>query len=50
MERRLADPAFYARDPNAFADATQRLAAAAAERGRAEERWLALEEKRERLA
>jgi ATP-binding cassette subfamily F protein uup len=50
LERRLADPGFYARDPHAFAATTQRLAAAAAERGRAEERWLALEEKRERLA
>ncbi|MCI0430101.1 MAG: ATP-binding cassette domain-containing protein, partial [Rhodospirillales bacterium] len=50
LERRLADPDFYAREPKAFAAATRRLSEASAERAAAEERWLALEEKRERLA
>ncbi len=50
LERRIADPGFYARDAKAFADTTRRLADAALERSKAEERWLLLEEKRERLA
>jgi ATP-binding cassette subfamily F protein uup len=50
LERRLADAGLYARDPQTFTAATQRLEQAAAERAAAEERWLALEEKRERLA
>ena len=49
LERRLSDAGFYARDPKAFAIATQRLEQAARERATAEERWLELEEKRERL-
>jgi ATP-binding cassette subfamily F protein uup len=49
LERRLGDAGFYARDPKAFAIATQRLEQAAHERATAEERWLELEEKRERL-
>jgi ABC transport system ATP-binding/permease protein len=49
LERRLGDAGFYARDPKAFAFATQRLEQAAHERATAEERWLELEEKRERL-
>ena len=49
LERRLGDAGFYARDPKAFAIATQRLEQAARERATAEERWLELEEKRERL-
>ena len=50
LEHRLAKPDFYGRDPQGFAAASARLAAAAAERSAAEERWLLLEEKRERLA
>jgi ABC transport system ATP-binding/permease protein len=50
LERRLAEPDFYGRDPEGFATATARLAAAIPERHAAEERWLALEEKRERLS
>jgi ATP-binding cassette subfamily F protein uup len=50
IERRLSEPDFYGRDPKGFAAATQRLAAAISERSQAEERWLDLEEKRERLA
>jgi ATP-binding cassette subfamily F protein uup len=50
LERRLAEPDFYGRDPKGFALATQRLAAASSERSRAEERWLELEGKRERLS
>ncbi|MDF2766167.1 MAG: elongation factor 3 [Rhodospirillales bacterium] len=50
LERRLAERDFYGRDPEGFAAATVRLAAASAERSAAEERWLELEEKRERLA
>jgi ABC transport system ATP-binding/permease protein len=50
LERRLAEPDFYGRDPHGFAAATARLSAATAERAEAEERWLELEEKRERLA
>ncbi len=50
LERRLADPGFYGRNPEGFAAATQRLTDAASERSKAEERWLVLEEKRERLA
>ena len=49
LERRLADAGFYARDPPAFTTATERLEQAAVERAAAEERWLQLEEKRERL-
>ena len=49
LERRLADPGFYARDAAGFAMATQRLGAAAIERSAAEDRWLELEEKRERI-
>ncbi|HEX6103685.1 MAG TPA: ATP-binding cassette domain-containing protein, partial [Alphaproteobacteria bacterium] len=50
LERRLAERDFYGRDPQAFTAATARLTAAAAERSQSEERWLELEEKRERLA
>jgi ABC transport system ATP-binding/permease protein len=49
LEHRLADSSFYTRDPKAFTAATQRLEQAALERHAAEERWLQLEEKRERL-
>jgi ABC transport system ATP-binding/permease protein len=50
LERRLAEPDFYGRDPKGFAAATARLGAATADRSAAEERWLELEEKRERLS
>jgi ATP-binding cassette subfamily F protein uup len=49
LERRLADPALYARDLAVFDAAMSRLAAARAELAAAEDEWLALEEKREAL-
>ena len=48
-ERRLEDPAFYARDPKAFDTLMGKLTRARAELAKAEEEWLALEEKREAL-
>jgi ATP-binding cassette subfamily F protein uup len=50
LERKMADPGFYGRDPQGFEAASGRLADALAERAAAEERWLLLEEKRERLS
>ena len=50
LKHQLAEPGFYTRDPRAFISATERLGDAEAELVVAEERWLALEEKRERLA
>jgi ATP-binding cassette subfamily F protein uup len=50
LERKMADPGFYGRDPQGFEAASGRLADALAERVAAEERWLLLEEKRERLS
>ena len=47
LEAKLADAAFYARDPAGFAVATQALAAAQASLSAAEERWLDLELLRE---
>ena len=49
-EKKLADPALYARDPKAFEAATAALEAAASERSAAEDRWLELEMIREELA
>jgi ATP-binding cassette subfamily F protein uup len=49
LNRLLADPTLYARDPKAFDELTGRLAARQAEREAAEERWLELEMKREEL-
>ena len=49
-ERRLEDPAFYARDPKGFDSLMAKLTRARAELAKAEEEWLALEEKREALA
>jgi ATP-binding cassette subfamily F protein uup len=46
---RLADPDLYARDPDAFDRLTARLSDKQAEKDAAEERWLALEMKREDL-
>ena len=45
----LADPALYARDPKAFADASAKLAAAEAAKARAENDWLELELIREEI-
>jgi ATP-binding cassette subfamily F protein uup len=50
LERRLSDPAFYGRDPQGFATATRELETARDRLARAEDRWLELEAKRERLA
>ncbi|HSK38252.1 MAG TPA: ABC transporter ATP-binding protein, partial [Arenibaculum sp.] len=49
IEGELADPGLFARDPGRFAQATDRLSRAQAELEAAEERWLELEELRERL-
>jgi ABC transport system ATP-binding/permease protein len=43
LQRKLDDPAFYARDANGFADTTQSLADAQAKLAGAEDRWLELE-------
>ena len=43
----LADPALYVRDPQGFADASARLAAAEAAKAKAEDAWLELEMLRE---
>jgi ATP-binding cassette subfamily F protein uup len=45
----LADPTLYARDPQAFADASQKVAAAQAAKTRAEDEWLELEMIREEI-
>nr|MDQ2860238.1 ATP-binding cassette domain-containing protein [Pseudomonadota bacterium] len=50
LEKRLADPALYARDAGAFARASGALSAARAELSQAEHVWLILEERREGLA
>ncbi len=50
LERKVADPAFYARDAAGFAAATQALATAQASLAAAEERWLELEMLREETA
>ena len=50
LHQRLDDPAFYARDPKAFTEATEALAAAQAQLAAAEERWLELELLREEIA
>lgn len=47
LNETLADPNLYVRDPAAFADATERLAAIRAELDEAENRWLELELMRE---
>jgi ATP-binding cassette subfamily F protein uup len=49
IEARLADPAFYGRDPEGFARQSQRLTAAQAEHEAAEERWLELEMLKEQV-
>ena len=50
LETTLADAGLYERDPDAFNEATARLAAARDSLGIVESRWLELEEKREALA
>ena len=50
LEARLDDAGLYARDRRAFDAAMHRLSAARDELARAEEDWLELEERRERLA
>ncbi|MBV8682395.1 MAG: ABC-F family ATP-binding cassette domain-containing protein, partial [Caulobacteraceae bacterium] len=49
LERTLADPNLYARDPSAFAKATEDLEEARARLAEAEEAWLELEARREAL-
>jgi len=50
LETRLSEPGFYQRDRQAFDETTSKLAAARQALAEAEDRWLALEEMRERLA
>ncbi len=47
LEKRIADPAFYTRDPSGFAKATAELGAAQTALQQAETRWLELEILRE---
>ncbi len=50
IEAKLADPAFYSRDPEGFAKHSARLTAAHAEHEQAEERWLELEMLKEQVS
>jgi len=49
LNKVLADPNLYGRDPKAFADASAKLSAAAAAKSQAEDEWLELEAIREQL-
>ena len=49
LETRLSDPGLYSRDPKGFDALTAQADALRAKLARAEEDWLALEEKREGL-
>jgi ABC transport system ATP-binding/permease protein len=49
LNKLLADPALYARDPRAFADASAKLTAAERAKSKAEDEWLALEVIREEI-
>jgi ABC transport system ATP-binding/permease protein len=49
LNKLLADPGLYARDPKAFADASAKLTAAEAAKSKAEDEWLELEMIREEL-
>jgi len=49
LNAKLADPTFYARDPQGFADASRQLTGAEARRAAAEDEWLTLEALREEL-
>ncbi|MEM6489891.1 MAG: ABC transporter ATP-binding protein, partial [Pseudomonadota bacterium] len=50
LEQLLADPDLYTREPKKFAKATEMLEDRQARLAAAEEEWLTLEEKRERVA
>ncbi|MBU2605768.1 MAG: ABC transporter ATP-binding protein, partial [Alphaproteobacteria bacterium] len=50
LEKELADPALYSRDPKAFNAKSERVGAARAEAEAAEMEWLDIEERREALA
>tara|TARA_R110000787_G_scaffold3868_18_gene14974 strand:- start:7051 stop:8868 length:1818 start_codon:yes stop_codon:yes gene_type:complete len=50
LEKDLADPGLYARDPKAFNAKSERIGAAREEAEAAEMEWLEIEEKREALA
>jgi ATP-binding cassette subfamily F protein uup len=49
LNRKLADPAYYTKDPNGFAQTGKALAAAEAAKAAAEDQWLELEMLREDL-
>jgi ATP-binding cassette subfamily F protein uup len=49
LEKKLADPALYQKDPAGFAEITRTLGAKRDELAAAEERWLELEAEREAL-
>jgi ATP-binding cassette subfamily F protein uup len=49
LNKLLADPGLYARDPKAFADASAKLTAAEAAKSKAEDEWLELEMIREEI-
>jgi ABC transport system ATP-binding/permease protein len=49
LNKLLADPGLYARDPRAFADASAKLTAAQAAKAKAEDEWLELEMLREEI-
>ncbi len=49
LNKTLADPGLYARDPKAFADASAKLTAAQAAKAKAEDEWLELELIREEI-
>jgi ATP-binding cassette subfamily F protein uup len=49
LNAQLADPAFYTRDPKAFADASAKLTTAEAAKAKAEDDWLELELIREEM-
>ena len=50
LEKEMADPGLYARDPARFTAVTDRIGQARDEQAAAEERWLELEMKREEMA
>jgi len=50
LEKKLSDAGLYARDPDAFAELSGKLAALRARKAADEERWLALEMLREELS
>jgi ATP-binding cassette subfamily F protein uup len=50
LNRLLADPGLYTRDPKAFADASAKVSAAQAAKAKAEDEWLELELIREEIS